>query len=350
MRLDADGCGYGWTGTGFLVGPSLVATVAHNVENIRQMRVTSPRLGLATAATVIGVAHDHDLALIRTQRPLPGHLFTLERQQPPIGTEIGLIGFPLGRSMQLTIGHITDTHDRRPVGGEDFHVVLSNMLLTDAAQNPGNSGGPWVTRNGEVVALAESGPPVTNPGAPTPERAQGNNAGVPASDALTRIAHWQTNDQPVPGCGPPTRNASDAALETLFAYLYDINQSDYASAYAQLDPANHPPSALDAFIEGVDTSQDASASGTPEDGPLFDSGDVRTVGEKVYAEVRFRSQQDAQHGPHGLTCTDWHLRYEFIRKAGLWLIHNSTAASDSQAAYKPCSGNSTSAAGGTPSP
>lgn len=350
MRLDVDGCGYGATGTGFLVGPSLVATVAHNVENIRQVRVTAPRLGLATAATVIGIAHDHDLALVRTQRPLPGHVFTLQRRQPPIGTEIGLIGFPLGRSMQLTVGHITDTHDRRSVGGEDFQVVLSNMLLTDAAQNPGNSGGPWVTRNGEVVALAESGPPVANPGAPTPERAQGNNAGVPASDALTRIARWTTNGQPVPGCGPPTRNASDAALETLFAYLKDINKSDYESAYAQLDPANHPPSARDAFIEGVDSSQDASAGGSPKDGPLFDVLNVRTVGDKVYAEVKFRSQQDAEHGPHGLTCADWHLRYEFIHEAGLWLIHDSIAAVDGQSAYKPCHGSSASGTGDTPTP
>src|SRR3712207_18624 len=64
VRLDVVGCdGNGGTGTGFLVDPTLVATVAHVVEGYKTIRVTSPKTGLVTAGRVVGYDHAHDLAL-----------------------------------------------------------------------------------------------------------------------------------------------------------------------------------------------------------------------------------------------------------------------------------------------
>lgn len=347
VRIDVRACGSGGTGTGFLIGPTLVATVAHVVEGAQRVRITAPKLALVTTGQVIGIDHDHDLALVRTDVPLTGHIFDLRPEQPPIGTEIGVIGFPLGRSMQLTIGHITDTHDRRRVGGEGFNVELSDVLLTDAAQNPGNSGGPWLTRDGEVVALAESGPPAISPGgqASAPALpAQGNNGGVPASDAKARLSAWRVNLRAVTGCGSGVQTDAEAAQETLLYYLWFINQSDYEAAYAQLEPRLHSRAAEAAFVEGVKSSQDSALDGDPQTGPLYDLVNVQGVGDRVMADVKFRSRQDSLHGPDGLTCTDWHLQYEFVRAAGLWLIAKSSAVG-SDPKYVPCPGES-----GTPAP
>jgi serine protease Do len=327
VRLDVLGCdGSGGTGTGFLVSNSLIATVAHVVDGYRTVRVTSPQTGLVTAGTVVGFDKSHDLALVRTDNPLPGHIFELEAEQPPLGTEIGVVGFPLGRSMQITTGNISATHDHRFVQGG---YELSDMLLTDAAANPGNSGGPWLTAEEKVVALDESGPPYEQ-GLP----AQGNNAGVAGADAASHIEAWKISPQPLQPCGaPPDR--MDAALTTLDFYFYYINQSDYASAYAQLDSSNHPISDLTKFIDGVKTSQDFAPGSDPGSWPHFQLVNEYRSNGAIFAEVRFRSHQESHYGPGGLSCVDWHLIYEFVAGAGVEAIHTS-APMPNHPAYQAC--------------
>jgi len=161
VRIDVAGCYQSAVGTGFLIAPNLVATVAHVVTDSPDIRITSPSLTTATGGTIVGLDPAHDLALIRTDTPIPGHIFRLSPQAPGIGTEMAAIGFPLGGGIQLSTGHITGTHNHRTVDGDaGEHYTLSDVLLSDAALNPGNSGGPWLTRAGAVVALDESGPAV----------------------------------------------------------------------------------------------------------------------------------------------------------------------------------------------
>lgn len=290
------------TGTGFLIGPNLVATVAHVVEDGGALRVTSPTSGVVEPAQVIGYDHDDDLALLRTAEPIRGHVFRISRNAPEIGTEIAAIGFPLAQSMQLTTGNINGIHDHREVGKE---FDLSDVLLSDVALNPGNSGGPWITNAGVVVALSESGPPYD---VQDKSRAQGNNGGVSAADALSEFSSWRSSPRPQSGRSCQPANDVVAATETLDLYLYEINQSDYASAYAQLYSGNHPISGLSSFIDGVQSSTDAAPDGSGAAFLLVDSG--HHAGN-VYLDVRFRSHQHAAQGPRGETCTDWTLRYEF---------------------------------------
>ena len=333
LRIDVDYCEEGSyaTGTGFLVSPTLVAPVAHVVEDTSSVRLTDPVLGVTLAGTVIGIDHDHDLALVRTDRPIDGHVFKLDDTQPEIGTEMALLGFPLGRSMQLTVGHITDRHDRRLVEG--FDTPLSDLLLTDAAQNPGNSGGPWITQDGVAIALAESGPPVQ--GADSQERAEGNNAGVSAADALRHIAAWTSEPAEPPSCSSGGLSAEDQIIDALWGYFNDINESDYDSAYAQLDPRNHPISQRDAFVNGVLTSEDEAPDPDVDNYQFFAMDDLQVTDDTAAADVRFRSHQDADHGPDGLTCADWHLRYQLVKSGGVWLVHSSRAL-PGQAKYTGC--------------
>jgi serine protease Do len=69
---------------------------------------------------------------------------------------------------------------------------------------------------------------------------------------------------------------------------------------------------------------------------LFDLIGAQKSGDVINAEVHFRSEQDAAHGPEGLTCVDWHLDYSFSHVAGLWLIRKTTAV-DGQPKYTACS-------------
>lgn len=302
------------TGTGFLIAPNLVATVAHVVEGDGALRVTSPTSGLVSPARVIGYDPVDDLALVQTVTQLPGHVFTLAGRAPDIGTEMAAIGFPLGRSMQLSIGHITGTHDHRTVSGV---FDLSDVLLSDAALNPGNSGGPWITRSGSVIALDESGPPFD---AQVNAPAQGNNGGVSIIDASTRFSDWRRTPEPQAnrGCQPVT--AVDAAVETLELYFADINESDYASAYAQLWSDTNPISGLSTFVEGVQSSTDTANDGSNADFSAVNEGqqDGRT-----YVDVTFRSKQNARYGINGETCTDWTLRYTFRDNSGVQMIDSS---------------------------
>lgn len=307
-RIDVRTCDGLATGTGFLVAPDLVATVAHVVEVDGSIRVTSPTSGLVTAAQIVGFDHDSDLALLRVQRRLPGHVFQFARESPAIGTEMAAIGFPLARSMQLSIGHITGTHDHRVVGNE---FDLSDILLSDAALNHGNSGGPWVTLEGKVIALDESGPPFDQDQQP----AQGNNGGVSGVDAADHMRAWKQSPTPIDGQACQPTSGEDAAEAALLVYFLDINQSDYASAYAQLDSGNHPPSGLDDFIEGTKSSTD-------NDIVVLDGG---TTGGSVYVDVSFTSHQHASQGRDGETCTDWTLRYVFVEFNGVQLIHDAPA-------------------------
>src|SRR4051794_32062060 len=69
IRIEVAGCGERAVGTGFLIGPRLVATVEHVVEGAAaiELRGRGGRLG---TATVTGADAARDLALLRTKRPL----------------------------------------------------------------------------------------------------------------------------------------------------------------------------------------------------------------------------------------------------------------------------------------
>ncbi|BEP15942.1 hypothetical protein acdb102_42530 [Acidothermaceae bacterium B102] len=323
VRLDTVGCsGGGGTGTGFLIAPDLVATVAHVVEGDPLVRVSDPVLERSMSGTVIGVDHDHDVALVRLPAPLAGHVFKLSSAQPGMATDMAAIGFPLGGGEQVTFGHVTGVHTHRLVGSGSSALSLSDAALSDAALNHGNSGGPWLAMDGTVIALDESGPPEDQDN----QRAEGNNGGVPAVDAAPFLTQWSASSSP-PAATPCTDQldaytAAQQASLTLWQYFVDLDASDYASAFAQLDPQHHPAAGVAAFTTKVESSQDFDAT---KGSQLFDWVGESTVQGEPVLDVRFRSTQDASLGPDGEPCTDWTLRYRFEQVDGLWLIRSSEA-------------------------
>ena len=105
-------------------------------------------------AQVIGVDKDRDLALLRLKKPAKGYVFRFSRRAPRLGEEVVAIGFPLGLPLTVTRGTVSGLG--RTISIED--VKRRALVQTDAAVNPGNSGGPLLsTATGDVVGLVDLG-------------------------------------------------------------------------------------------------------------------------------------------------------------------------------------------------
>ena len=129
-------------------------------------------------AEIVGLDPISDLAIVRPkyprtrlQKPLFGHSGELE-----IGEELLAIGYPLGLRLTATKGILSGTDVALPLTPMSW---LTPFIQTDAALNPGNSGGPLVNRCGEVVGIStlSSG-----------ERAQNLNFAIPIDAARDIIA------------------------------------------------------------------------------------------------------------------------------------------------------------------
>jgi S1-C subfamily serine protease len=150
-RLAGNGKPGGGTGSGVVIaGDGLVLTNSHVVGGARLVRLSFPD-GNHAGAQVLGDDPDTDLALLRTELPagtpsaVLGDSARLKRGQVVVA-----IGNPLGFESTVTAGVVSALgRSLRSVGGR----LIDDVIQTDAALNPGNSGGPLVSSAGEVVGI-----------------------------------------------------------------------------------------------------------------------------------------------------------------------------------------------------
>jgi S1-C subfamily serine protease len=140
----------GGSGSGILFDPGgLLLTNDHVLGNADEVRV---RLndGRELAGEVVGNDPWTDLAVVRVhEKNLPAASFG-DSSRLRVGQLVVAIGSPLGFESTVTAGVVSATgRTLRSITG---HLV-DNVIQTDAALNPGNSGGPLVDSRGRVVGI-----------------------------------------------------------------------------------------------------------------------------------------------------------------------------------------------------
>ena len=138
-------------GSGFIVDPSgYIVTNNHVVTGSALVKVWVNGETEARSARVVGYSECNDLAVIKIDGEDLPYLDWYKGQIDP-GMEIYLAGFPLGEpEFSLTKGIISKSSTN---GDTSWTSIAGGVLGHDATGNPGNSGGPLVTSDGQVVGV-----------------------------------------------------------------------------------------------------------------------------------------------------------------------------------------------------
>jgi S1-C subfamily serine protease len=140
-------------GTGVvIVDTGVILTNLHVVYGAQRIRVTFAD-GTESDAEVVGERAEHDLAVLQAKELpddlMPATIRSTNGLRP--GDPVVAVGFPFGIGPSASYGVISGL--KREYRSASGKRVLTNLIQFDAAANPGNSGGPLVTADGEVVGI-----------------------------------------------------------------------------------------------------------------------------------------------------------------------------------------------------
>ena len=140
-------------GTGVVIkDDGTILTSLHVVMGARRLRVTFHD-GLEAPAKLIGVQPENDLAVLRPARVpddlVPATMRSTGDLLP--GDHVIAVGHPFGIGPSVSYGVVSGL--RREFQSPEGQQLLTNLIQFDAAANPGNSGGPLVTMDGNVVGI-----------------------------------------------------------------------------------------------------------------------------------------------------------------------------------------------------
>lgn len=150
------GDGFDGQGSGVVVdAEGYIVTNFHVVEGTKTVRVQFTD-GRKAAATVVGADEPTDLAVLKVSLP---NLIAAEwgdSNELEVGDLVWALGSPYGLDHSLTFG-IVSAKDRRSgttrMGPMTRQSLYQEYLQTDAAVNPGNSGGPLVNIDGQIIGI-----------------------------------------------------------------------------------------------------------------------------------------------------------------------------------------------------
>ncbi|MGY4542827.1 S1-C subfamily serine protease [Arthrobacter sp. UYNi723] len=145
LRVRNVGCGSVASGSGFAISDHVFVTNRHVIGGAAVIQVSTYD-GHDLTVTAVGAAVVADLALVWTKESLPTQI-QLAPDNPPLGSKVTAIGFPLGGQLTTTHGKVLG-YGADPVGWSTLP-----MLINDAPIEHGSSGSPLINDGGQLVGI-----------------------------------------------------------------------------------------------------------------------------------------------------------------------------------------------------
>ncbi len=140
-------------GTGVvIVDRGIILTNLHVVQGLDTIHITFSD-GLTTTASITGIQPENDLAVLQAAKIPDDMIAATMRSTADLrpGDEVMAVGYPFGIGPSASAGIVSGLQRtfRSPEGSQE----MRNLIQFDAAANTGNSGGPLVTMDGQVVGI-----------------------------------------------------------------------------------------------------------------------------------------------------------------------------------------------------
>ncbi len=167
-------------GSGFILNKEgLILTNNHVIDNAQTVEVKLSDKH-TYKAQVLGVDKNHDLALLKINAPNLVPATLAQSNGLTVGQRVYAIGNPFGLSGTMTRGIISAI---RSINGPQGNPI-EDAIQTDAAVNPGNSGGPLLNSRGEVIGITTL---IANNGA---DQSSGIGFAIPIDTAKAVLADY----------------------------------------------------------------------------------------------------------------------------------------------------------------
>lgn len=168
-------------GSGFILNKEgLILTNNHVIDNAQKVEVKLSDKH-TYKAQVLGVDKNHDLALLKINAPNLVPATLAQSNGLTVGQRVYAIGNPFGLSGTMTRGIISAI---RSISGPQGNPI-EDAIQTDAAVNPGNSGGPLLNSKGEVIGITTL---IANNGA---DQSSGIGFAIPIDTATAVLADYK---------------------------------------------------------------------------------------------------------------------------------------------------------------